>query len=172
MRHVHGIRVVDVARRRRALWRKVGAGLSEDAFHDAVERGEVGHVGLAASAAMAAEACCGLDEYEIDEEIVPLLAEEDAEGPVRVAKGSVAGLHHEARVFAEGREAVRLELTMAIGAADPRDELVLDADPPIRVVVPGGISGDAATARAVVNAVPALVELRGLVSVLDLPAGR
>jgi 4-hydroxy-tetrahydrodipicolinate reductase len=172
VRHVHGVRVVDVARRRRALLRKVGAGLSEEAFHEAVERGEVGHVGLAASAAMAAEACCGLDEYEIDEEILPLLAEEDADGPVRVEKGSVAGLHHEARVFAEGREAVRLELTMAIGAADPRDELVLDADPPVRVVVPGGISGDAATARAVVNAVPALVELRGLVSVLDLPAGR
>jgi 4-hydroxy-tetrahydrodipicolinate reductase len=172
VRHLHGVRVVDVARRRRALQRKVGAGLDEDAFHDAVEQGEVGHVGLAASAAMAAEACCGLDEYEIDEEIVPLLAEEDADGPLRVPKGRVAGLHHEARVFAEGREVVRLELTMAIGAADPRDELTLDADPPVRVVVPGGISGDAATARAVVNAVSALVELRGLVSVLDLPAGR
>ncbi|HEX9240973.1 MAG TPA: saccharopine dehydrogenase NADP-binding domain-containing protein [Anaeromyxobacter sp.] len=172
VRHLHGVRVVDVARRRRALQRKVGAGLSEDAFHDAVERGEVGHVGLSASAAMAAESCCGLDEYEIDEEITPLLAEEDADGPVRVEKGQVAGLHHEARVFVEGREAVRLELTMAIGAADPRDELVLDADPPVRLLVPGGISGDAATVRAVVNAVPALVELRGLVSVLDLPAGR
>jgi 4-hydroxy-tetrahydrodipicolinate reductase len=172
VRHVHGIRVVDVARRRRALQRKVGAGLSEQAFHDAVERGEVGHLGLAESAAMAAEACCGLDEYEIDEEIVPLVAEEDSDGPVPVEKGAVAGLHHEARVFAEGREAVRLELTMAIGAPEPRDELVLDADPPIRLVVPGGVSGDAATARAVVNAVPALIELRGLVSVLDLPAGR
>ena len=103
---------------------------------------------------------------------MPLLAEEDSEGPVPVERGAVAGLHHEARVFAEGREAVRLELTMAIGAADPRDELVLDADPPVRLIVPGGIAGDAATARAVVNAVPALVELRGLVSVLDLPAGR
>jgi 4-hydroxy-tetrahydrodipicolinate reductase len=60
---------------------------------------------------------------------------------------------------------------MAIGAEDPRDEVVLDADPPLRVVVPGGIAGDAATAHAVVNAVPALVELRGLVSVLDLPVG-
>ena len=42
----------------------------------------------------------------------------------------------------------------------------------MRVVVPGGIAGDAATAHAVVNAVPALVELRGIVSVLDLPTGR
>jgi len=172
VRHLHGVRVVDVSRRRIALQRKVGAGLDEDEFHDRVERGEIGHVGLAESAAMAAEACAGVDEYEVDEEIVPLLAEEDAEGPVPVARGQVAGLHHEARVFDGGREVVRLELTIAVGAADPRDEVNLDADPPVRVLVPGGIAGDAATANTVVNAVPALVELRGLVSVLDLPAGR
>ena len=172
VRHLHGVRVVDVSRRRIALQRKVGAGLDEEEFHDRVERGEIGHVGLAESAAMAAEACAGVDEYEVDEEIVPLLAEEDAEGPVPVSRGQVAGLHHEARVFDGGREVVRLELTIAVGAADPRDEVNLDADPPVRVLVPGGIAGDAATANTVVNAVPALVELRGLVSVLDLPAGR
>jgi 4-hydroxy-tetrahydrodipicolinate reductase len=172
VRHLRGVRVVDVARRRAALQKKVGAGLGEDEFHDQVERGTLGHVGLAESAAMAAEACVGVDEYEVDEEIVPLLAEEDADGPVPVRRGQVAGLHHEARVFAAGREVVRLELTIAVGAEDPRDELTLDAEPPVRLVIPGGIAGDAATVHAVVNAVPALVELRGLVSVLDLPAGR
>jgi 4-hydroxy-tetrahydrodipicolinate reductase len=172
VRHLRGVRVVDASRRRAALQRKVGAGLSEQEFHRAVERGEIGHVGLAESAAMVAEACIGLDDYEVDEEIVPLLAEEDAEGAVRVRRGEVAGLRHQARVFTEGREVVRLELTIAVGVRDPRDEVVLDADPPVRLVVPGGIAGDAATAHAVVNAVPALVELRGLVSVLDLPAGR
>lgn len=172
VRHLHGIRVVDASSRRAALQRKIGAGLGEREFHDAVERGEIGHVGLAESAAMAAEACVGVDEYELDEEILPLLAEEDADGPVPVRRGEVAGVQHQARVFAEGREVVRLELTIAIGAQDPRDELVLDADPPLRLVIPGGVPGDAATANAVVNAVSALVELRGLVSVLDLPAGR
>jgi 4-hydroxy-tetrahydrodipicolinate reductase len=173
VRHVRGVRVVDVARRRAALQRKVGVGLEERAFHDAAERGEIGHVGLAESAALVAEGCIGLEEYEVDEDIVPLVAEEDAVGAVTVRAGQVAGLHHEARVFAEdGREVVRLELTIALGAEDPRDEIALDAEPPVRLVVPGGISGDAATAHAVVNAVPALVELRGIVSVLDLPAGR
>ncbi len=173
VRHVRGVRVVDVSQRRAALQRKVGVGLDERAFHDAVERGEIGHVGLAESAALVAEGCVGVEEYEVDEDIVPLLAEEDAEGAVPVRAGQVAGLHHEARVFADGgRELVRLELTIAVGAEDPLDELTIDADPPLRLVVPGGIPGDAATAHAVVNAVPALVELRGIVSVLDLPAGR
>jgi 4-hydroxy-tetrahydrodipicolinate reductase len=173
VRHVRGVRVVDVARRRAALQRKVGVGLDERAFHDLVERGEIGHVGLAESAALVAEGCIGLEEYEVDEDIAPLVAEEDAAGAAAVRAGQVAGLHHEARVFAEdGREVVRLELTIAVGAEDPRDEVALDAEPPVRIVVPGGIAGDAATAHAVVNAVPALVELRGIVSVLDLPTGR
>jgi 4-hydroxy-tetrahydrodipicolinate reductase len=172
VRHVTGVRVVDASLRRTSLQRKVGAGLSEEEFHEAADRGEIGHVGLSESAAMIAEGCLGLDEYEVDEEILPLLAAEEAGGPARIRRGSVAGVQHHARVFAEGREVVRLELTIAVGAEDPRDELVLDADPPIRLVVPGGIAGDAATAHAVVNAVPAIVELRGLVSVLDLPAGR
>ncbi len=173
VRHVHGVRVVDAARRRAALQRKIGVGLDERAFHDAAERGDIGHVGLAESAAMVAEGCVGVDEYEVDEDIVPLLAEEEAGGAVPLRRGDVAGLHHVARVFDDGgREVVRLELTLAVGAEDPRDEVVLDADPPLRLVVPGGISGDAATAHAVVNAVPAIVELRGIVSVLNLPAGR
>lgn len=172
VRHVLGVRVVDVSRRRPALVRKVGVGLSEEAFHAAAERGEIGHVGLAESAAMAAEACVGVEEYEVDEETVPLVAEEDAEGPVRVRRGEVAGVQQTARLFADGREIVRLELTFAVGAPDPRDEIVLDADPPVRLVIPGGVAGDDGSAHALLNAVPALVELRGLVSVLDLPAGR
>jgi hypothetical protein len=174
VRHVLGVRVVDVSRRRAALQRKVGVGLTERAFTEGAEKGDIGHVGLAESAAMVAEGCVGVDEYEVDEDILPLLAEEDdPAGPVPLRRGQVAGLHHVARVFAEGgREVVRLELTIAAGAEDPRDEVRLDADPPLRLLVPGGVAGDQATAHAVVNAVAAVVELRGIVSVLDLPAGR
>ncbi|GAO05369.1 dihydrodipicolinate reductase [Anaeromyxobacter sp. PSR-1] len=172
VRHVRGLRVVDASRRRAALLRKIGAGLTEDAFHEAAERGEVGHVGLAESAALAATGL-GLGVDEVDEELAPLVAEEDARGgPVPVLRGQVAGFTQVARVFADEREVVRLELTIAVDADDPRDEVELDADPPLRLVVPGGVPGDAATAAAVVNAAAAVTELRGLVTVLDLPAGR
>jgi len=173
VRHVRALRVVDVSRRRPALQRKVGAGLAEDAFDAAYERGEVGHVGLAESAALAAEGCgFDVDEAEIDEEIAPLVAEEDYDGPPGVRRGQVAGVHQVARVFLADREVVRLELTMSVGAEDPRDEVELDADPPLRLVVPGGVAGDEATANAVANAVAAVVERHGLLTVLDLPAGR
>jgi 4-hydroxy-tetrahydrodipicolinate reductase len=169
VRHVRAVRVVDVGRRRSALRRKVGVALALEAFEQAVERGEIGHVGLAQSAALVAESCLGLSEYEVDEEIEPLVADEDGD---EVQRGQVAGVHQVARVFAEEREVVRLELTLAVGAEEPRDEVALDADPPVRVVVPGGIDGDVATAQLVLNAVPAVLERTGLLTVLDLPAGR
>ncbi len=188
VRHVRGLRVVDASGRRPALQRKIGAGLTEDAFHEAAERGEVGHVGLAESAALVA-AGLGLPLEEMEEEILPLVAQEDGEplppGPLSsfageggnarmgiVLRGQVAGVQQTARVFDGEREVVRLELVLAMGAEDPRDEIELDADPPIRVLVPGGIPGEPATVAAVLNAVMAVTELRGLVTVLDLPAGR
>jgi len=168
VRHVRGLRVVDLAKRRDALRKKVGVGLSEAAFEAADERGEVGHIGLSESAAMAA-AGCGIEVDEVEEELVPLLAEEDGHG---VKKGQVAGVQQVARAFHEGREVVRLEVILALGVDHPRDEVEIDADPPLRAVIPGGIPGEAATVHAVVHAALAVTERRGLITVLDLPAGR
>jgi len=168
VRHVRGLRVVDLLRRRDALRRKVGVGLSEEAFHAAEEAGTVGHVGLAESAALAA-AGCGLEVDEVEEELSPLLAEEEAHG---VKKGQVAGVQQVARAFQEGREVARLELIVALGVDHPRDEVELDADPPLRAVIPGGVPGELATVNAVIHAALAVTERCGLITVLDLPAGR
>jgi 4-hydroxy-tetrahydrodipicolinate reductase len=173
VRHVLGVRVVDLAARRAALRRKMGVGLTEDAFQAAHDRGELGHVGLRQSASLVAQSCFEADAYEIEEDdIVALVADEERRGEVPLQPGEIAGVQQVARAFADGREIVRLELTLQVGAEDPRDEIVIDATPPLRVLVPGGVPGDLATANAVVNAVHALVERQGLLTVLDLPAGR
>ncbi len=171
VRHVHATRVVDAGPRRASLQRKIGAGLSEEEFEARSERGELGHVGLAESAALAALGC-GLEVDEVEEELEPVLATQDRDAAVPVKEGRVAGVRQLARGFGEGREVVRLELVVAVGAEHPRDEVVLDAEPPLRLQVPGGIPGDEATAWAMVHAAAALPLLRGLVTVLDLPPGR
>ena len=84
-------------RRRRAgaqqLAAKIGAGLDEETFHAKADAGEIGHVGLAESAALAA-AGCGLEVDEVDEEIVPLVAEEElsrrADDPPRARRRRAA----------------------------------------------------------------------------------
>jgi hypothetical protein len=171
VRHIRALRVQDASRRRVALQRKVGAGLSESAFQAAADRGDLGHVGLSESAMLAALGC-GVEIDEVEEELVPLVAEQDLEGDVRVRAGDVAGIHQTARGFSDGAERVRLELVIALGAEDPRDEVELEALPPVRVTVHGGFPGDDATAWAVVNAAPAIAAMRGLLTVLDLPTGR
>ncbi len=170
VRRVEATRVVDAAGRRPALRRKIGAGLTEQAFERALERGELGHVGLLESAALAALGC-GLEVDELEEETDAVIADRDHAG-ASVREGQVAGVHQRVRGHADGLEVVRLELVIAVGADHPRDEVRLDADPPLRLAVPGGIPGEEATAWAVVHAAEALPQLRGLVTVLDLPVGR
>ncbi len=171
VRHVYGTRVVDAGTRRVALQRTIGAGLAADEFEARAERGQVGHVGLAESAMLAALGC-GLEVDELEEEIEPVLATRQHASAVPVKEGQVAGVRQVARGFGEGREVVRLELVVAVGAEHPRDEVGLDAEPPLRLHVPGGIPGDEASAWAMVHAAEALPVLRGLVTVLDLPPGR
>jgi len=171
VRRLEARRVVDLSSRREALWRKAGVGLTPEEFRRAVEADAIGHVGLAESATLAALGC-GLDLDELEEEAEPVLASRDLAGPVPVRKGGIAGIRQVARGWQEGREVVRLEVVLAVGAEDPRDEVTLEASPPLRLVVPGGFPGEAATAWSVVHAASAVPMLQGLVTVLDLPPGR
>ncbi len=172
LRRVEAERVVDASSRREQLQRKVGAGLTREQFERGVQAGKIGHIGLAESAALVS-AGLGLGCDEFDEEIEPVMATRPIAGPVPVDLGRVAGSSQRVRGFASGRELLSLRTTIAVGAPDPHDLVVIDGDPPLRVRSEGGISGDRATAWSLVNAIPAVVTAEpGLLTVLDLPAGR
>ena len=173
VRHVKAVRIVDARTRREGLQRKVGAGLTEAEFFALVDQDGLGHVGLVESAALAALGL-GLDCDDFEEELTPVFAEEDISGGAfLVKKGRVAGIYQSAVGLAEGRELVRLELTIAVGAEPPGDTIELDADPPLKLHIAGGIAGDRATANLVINAAPRVTAAgRGLLTVLELPAGR
>jgi hypothetical protein len=165
-------RVVDARTRRVELQRKVGAGLSEEEFDRLAEQDAIGHVGLAESCALAALGL-GLDCDEVEEELAPVIAEEDVPGEAPIKTGQVAGIYQLARGFSEGREVMKLELTIAVGADDPGDTIRIEGEPSVELSIKGGYPGDMATAWAVVNAVPSVVRAEpGLLTVLDLPAGR
>jgi hypothetical protein len=168
------LRVVDTRSRRSQLQRKSGAGLSEEEFDQGVDDGTIGHVGLMESAALAALGL-GLEVDEVDESIDAVETDTDVQGAngLFVPKGGVVGLRQEARAFHDHKEVARLELVLALGAPDPRDEIEIVAEPGLRLTIPGGVPGDSATAWAVVHAAPILRDLTpGLVTVLDLPVGR
>ncbi|OGS03887.1 MAG: hypothetical protein A3G41_07100 [Elusimicrobia bacterium RIFCSPLOWO2_12_FULL_59_9] len=163
-------RIVDAGQRRLPLQQKIGAGLSPDEFSTMVAAGKIKHHGLPESAAMIADSL-GLRLDEIRETIEPVIAT----APVRtefleVHPGQVAGVRQVARGASAGRELIRLELRMYVGAENPVDELTIHGLPGLRCQIPGGIHGDLATAAIVVNCIPALLKAGpGLRTSLDIP---
>ena len=173
VRRVLATRVVDARTRREALQRKVGGGMTEDEFHALAEKDLIGHVGLVESAALAALGL-GIDCDDFEEELVPVIAEEEITGGAFViSRGRVAGMAQVAVGLQEGVERVRLELTIALGAESPHDRIVIESEPRVEMVIPGGIAGDLATANTVIHAAPRIQAAdKGLLTVLELPAGR
>ena len=170
VRAVRVLRVVDAARRRGPLQRKVGAGLTPEQFEARVRDGSVRHVGLPQSLHMLATSL-GWNLDRSDDSIAAVIADRPiVTDYVRVEAGQVAGVRQIARGFLNEREVLSLELRMYLGAPDPQDTVEIDGDPPVRLSVAGGLHGDIATAAIAVNAVPSVVRAApGLASMSDLP---
>ena len=101
---------------------------------------------------------------EIRSTIEPVVADRPGIPP-----GRVAGLRQSAVGVRDGREIVRLDLEMSVGAPDPHDRIVIEGDPPLDVLVRGGTHGDRGTVGTVLSAIPAVVAASpGLKTILDL----
>jgi 4-hydroxy-tetrahydrodipicolinate reductase len=162
-------RIVNVATRREALRRKVGAGRTAPEFRALARQGKIGHVGLVGSMQMLA-AGLGWRIERLAHRLEPVLARHRFAGPPEVRRGEVAGQRELLRGFVGGRERLRFELVIAMGARDPVDEVVLRGVPALTLRVPGGIAGDAATVAALRNAIPRVLAAEpGLRTALDLP---
>jgi 4-hydroxy-tetrahydrodipicolinate reductase len=146
---VEAIRVVDVAHRRPQLQKKAGVGLTANAFKEGIRTGRVGHIGLKESAAVVVRGL-GWRLEKLQETIRPVLDPES---------GRVSGVRHVASVT-NGPRRLRLTLELVKGAPNPRDEITIEGEPPIRIEIPGGVAGEPATIARVVNSIPHLVELR------------
>ncbi len=172
-RAVRGIeitRVVDASARRLPLQRKIGAGLTVAEFRQLAAEKKIRHVGLAESLHMVAAAMgWQLDDYE--ETIEPVVAETDQRTEfLTVPAGHAAGVHQRAVGRVGGRQVLTLELKMYVGAKEPRDAVRIDGEPPLELVLPGGVHGDVATAAIVVNCVPRVLQAApGLLTMKDLP---
>jgi hypothetical protein len=162
------VRIVDAATRRLPLQRKVGAGLSKSEFKQQMETGKFGHIGMRESVALLARAL-DFKVEKIEHTVEPVLAAEDHKTPfLTVKEGQVAGIRNHGYGYIGKRTVLHLDLSMYVGAPDPRDEIVLDSTPPVHLKFVGGIAGDQATAAILVNSVHGVVGAQpGLRTVLD-----
>lgn len=163
-------REVDAGLRRKPLQKKVGAGISAEEFAQRKATGEFGHIGLVESLYLVADGL-GWNLEDIRETLDPVIADERIETPYFIVEpGRVAGIHHAAEGFSGGQPVISLDLKMFVGAKDPRDAVLVDGDPPIDLLVRGGIFGDSATVAALINGIPLAHEAQpGLKTVKDIP---
>ena len=162
-------RTVDVSKRRIPLQQKVGIGMSKERFEQLAAREHIGHVGLEESLRMIAYSI----QWAIDDVsnfIEPTLAEEEMTIPLtNLSRGDVNGLHQRSQgKTADGKEII-LDLTMSVGVKQ-EDEIIIEGDGTQRLLVPGGIFGDTATAAMVINTAKQInaVSKPGLLTMADI----
>lgn len=167
------IRVVDAGTRRLPLQKKVGAGLTKSEFTHQMATGKFGHIGMRESVALLARALA-FKVDKIEQTVEPVLAAEDLKTPfLTVKEGQVAGIRNHGYGYVGKRPVLHLDLSMYVGAPDPRDEVVLESTPPIHLKFLGGIAGDQATAAILVNNLHGVAAAPpGLRTVLDVAPPR
>jgi len=171
---VSGLRVyrhVDAALRREPFQRKVGAGMLPSTFEEHSAGGRMGHIGLAESAHMLAEAMGLGPDRVIHEQLRPVLAERRVASEfIQVEVGQVAGIHQTLSLETEGQERIFMELQMYLGAGHPRDTVSVQGSPPLEMEVTSGVPGDEGTAAVAISSALLARSLKpGLRTMLDLP---
>ena len=158
VRAVHVQRVVNASTRREPLQRKIGSGWAPEEFRRRFRRGEAGHAGLRESLALLAHGL-GWKVSEIKEVGDPVVADHDIRTRFLAVKaGQTCGLHQRADAKRNGKVSLTLDLKMYLDAAEPHDAIQIEGDPPMDMVIRGGVAGDAATVAALVNTAGRLVE--------------
>ncbi len=88
----------------------------------------------------------------------------------RIPCGHAAGVRQTAEGIVGGVSVLRYEFQAAIGQAEARDRVFLDADPPLDLVIHGGVHGDTATSAIALNALrPLLAATPGLHTMATIP---
>jgi 4-hydroxy-tetrahydrodipicolinate reductase len=170
VRAVHVQRVVNASTRRGPLQRKIGSGLAPAEFRRLFRAGKAGHAGLKESLALVAHSL-GWRLKSVVETGDAVIARHNIQtAHVKVAKGQTCGLHQRAEARVNGKVCLTLDLKMYLDAEDPHDAIQIEGEPPLNVVVKGGVAGDHATVAALVNTAPRLLRAApGLRLVTDLP---
>ncbi len=175
-RHVRAIqveRVVDASTRRGPLQAKIGSGQPAAVFRRLLAQGAAGHAGLRESLALIAH-CLGWQLGRITETARPVPAPHDIRTCFfTVNKGQTCGIHQRVEARTKHAASLTLDLKMYLDAPDPHDAIRIDGDPPLDLLLRGGVAGDAATVAALVNTAPRLLAApAGLRLLPDLPLPR
>jgi len=172
IRRIRVTRIMYSGNRRSSFQKKIGTGLSPEAFQKLIADGKItGHVGLIESVAMLSSAT-GLQIDEIKElPPEPVICSQEVTTTFATVKpGQVAGLRSAAVGLRAGKEVLTLEFLSHANVKRPYDAVAIDGEPPIKQRIEGGVHGDTGTIAMIFNAVPKVLNAPpGLATMADLP---
>lgn len=155
--------------RREAFQRKIGASMTVDEFHAAVDAGNFGHAGLIASLQLLA-AGLGWELDSATETIEPVIAKEKITTEyLTVEPGDCSGTCQVGTGLMGGKEVIKLSFRALVGGSETYDKVQLFGTPDLESVFPNGVPGDVATGAITVNSISAAMALNpGLHTMADL----
>ena len=155
---IHVERVQDARIRRLPFQKKIGAGLTVEAFTGRVREGTVRHVGLAESIRMIGDAL-GWKIDKVTDEIQPKIADAPFSSQfLTVERGQVSGIVQDGVGYRRGQPLVRLHMEAYFGAPESYDAVRILGSPPLSMRISGGIHGDIATAAITINSIPKVLQ--------------
>jgi 4-hydroxy-tetrahydrodipicolinate reductase len=163
-------RVMNASGHRPSLHKRLGIGLSPEAFAAEAAHHRVGLIGVVDSVAFLAHVL----QWRMDdvrERFVPVIAEKPLP-PTRpqVTPGQVCGIRHIVKGIAQGKEAISLDLRMYLEAENSRDTIYIEGIPTLESTMKSTDMGDTAAAALLVNISPLVRQARaGLLTMVDLP---
>jgi hypothetical protein len=163
-------RVANASERRSSLQKKIGVGLTPEAFAEEVAKHRVGIVGLVDSVAFLAHVLrWQLDD--VKELFVPVIADNAITVAQRqIEPDHVRGVRHLVKGMSSGKEVISLDLRMYLEAENPRDTIYIEGTPTIESTMKSSDMGDVAAAGLLVNMSPLVCQARaGLLTMVDLP---
>jgi 4-hydroxy-tetrahydrodipicolinate reductase len=163
-------RFQDASLRRIPFQKKVGTGLSPEAFKQRVVDGSLRHVGLEESLHFIAQQL-GWKLDRTEDSVVPIVAKHTYQHEdVIIAKGDCLGVSQTGRGYRDGKEVLTLLFKAAAGLTNPHDKISITGDPTFESIIPGGIGGDDATCSILLNACRAIRRANpGLRTMAEVP---
>lgn len=163
-------RVVNASGRRASLQKKIGVGLTPEAFAEQVGQQRVGVVGPVDSLAFLAHVLkWQMDDFK--ERLVPVVAERPlVTAQCQVEKGQVCGVRHLIKGISSGKEVISLDLRIYLEAENTRDTIYIEGIPSLECTIKSSDLEDVAAAGLLVNMSPLVHQARpGLLTMIDLP---
>jgi len=153
-------RVLNAAKRRVQLQKKIGVGLTIGEFKEKMEKKSITlHVGLEQSVFLIASALgWKLDETKVESKAI------------QTKLDKVAGLGQHGRGIKRGKEIITLDLQAYVDPEEEYDAIDIEGVPSIHMKLSPGVHGDLGTVAVIVNSIPKVINAKpGLVTMKDLP---